>query len=195
MSATRVYPANLCPLSSVVEFASLGEDFGQSVGESIKAAAGRAVWQGTAEHLDGVLSEQEGIGNAIQACTRRHRWRFRLWHQMPGPRAGQEELTLQIVACDLDVLHAHLGLNVAEERHQGRQADASAHHPSGICVPQLMRNDTLGNADRGRGVGEIWAQLFHQCLLAFVACQQPPIGRGGIEGTEEAQALDKFTDK
>ena len=65
-----VYPANLCPLSSGVEFASLGEDFGQSVGESIKAAPGRAVGQGTPEHLDGVLSEQEGIGNTIQACPR-----------------------------------------------------------------------------------------------------------------------------
>ena len=68
MSATGVYPANLCPLSSGVDFPCLGEDFGQSVGESIKAASGRAVWQGTPEHLDGVLSEQEGIGNTIQAC-------------------------------------------------------------------------------------------------------------------------------
>ena len=186
MSASRVYPANLCPLSSGVEFTSLGEDFGQSVGDSIKAAAGRAVWQGTAEHLDGVLSEQDGIGNAIQACTRRHRWRFRLWHQMTRMRAGQVKLTLEIVAGDLDVLHGHLGLDVAEERHQGRQADASAHHPSGLCVPELMRNDVLGNSDRGRGIGQIWAQLFHQCLLAFVACQQPAIGRGGIEGAEEA---------
>ena len=53
-----VYPANLCPLSSGVEFASLGEDFGQSVGEPIKAASGRAVWEGSPEHLNGVLSEQ-----------------------------------------------------------------------------------------------------------------------------------------
>jgi hypothetical protein len=53
-----VYPANLCPLSGGVEFASLGEDFGQSVGEPIKAASGRAVWQGSSEHLDGVLSEK-----------------------------------------------------------------------------------------------------------------------------------------
>jgi len=64
------YPANLCPLSSGVEFAGLGEHLGQTVGESIKAAAGRAVEQGTPEHLDGVLSGQKGIGNAIQAGTR-----------------------------------------------------------------------------------------------------------------------------
>ena len=69
LDGTGVYPANLCPLSSGVDFACLGEDFGQSVGESIKAAPGRAVWQGTPEHLDGVLREQEGIGNTIQACT------------------------------------------------------------------------------------------------------------------------------
>src|SRR5262249_39039506 len=49
--SSGVYPANLCPLSSGVEFASLGEDFGQSVGEPIKAVSGRAVWQGSPEHL------------------------------------------------------------------------------------------------------------------------------------------------
>ena len=58
LSEWRVYPANLCPLSSGVEFARLGEDFGQSVGEPIKAVPGRAVWQGSPEHFNGVLSEQ-----------------------------------------------------------------------------------------------------------------------------------------
>ena len=58
MSEMGVYPANLCPLSSGVEFASLGKDFGQSIGEPIKAASGRAVWQGSPKHFDGVLGEQ-----------------------------------------------------------------------------------------------------------------------------------------
>jgi hypothetical protein len=49
-----------------------------------------------------------------------------------------------------------------------------------------MRNNALGNADRGCGVGQIWAQLFEQRRLAFVAGQQPPIGREGVEGAEEA---------
>ena len=57
-SASGVYPANLCPLSCGVEFAGLGEDFGQAVGEPIEAASRRAVRQGSPEHLDGVLSEQ-----------------------------------------------------------------------------------------------------------------------------------------
>jgi hypothetical protein len=105
---------------------------------------------------------------------------------MSGPRAGQEELTLQILAGDRDVLHAHLSLDVAEERHQGRQTDAGADHLSGICVSKLMRNDTPGNADRGRGVGQIWAQLFHQRWLGFVTCQQPAVSRKGVKRAEKA---------
>ena len=93
----RVYPANLCPLSSGVEFASLGEDFGQPIGKPIEAASRRAVWQGSTEHLDCVLSEEQGVDNTIQAGAGRNRWCFRLWGQMSRLRAGQMELALQII--------------------------------------------------------------------------------------------------
>jgi hypothetical protein len=63
---------------------------------------------------------------------------------------------------------------------------SSRHSPGRGIVSKLMRNNALGNADRGCGVGQIWAQLFEQRRLAFVACQQPPIGREGVEGAEEA---------
>jgi hypothetical protein len=42
---------------------------GQADGEPIEAASRRAVWEGSPEHLDGVLSEQEGIRNTIEART------------------------------------------------------------------------------------------------------------------------------
>jgi integrase len=42
-----------------------------------------------------MLGEQQGIDDTIEACTRRSRRRFRLGDQMPRPRAGQEEFTLQ----------------------------------------------------------------------------------------------------
>ena len=46
MSEKSAYPANLCPLSSGVEFADLGEDLGQSVGEPIEAASRKAFREG-----------------------------------------------------------------------------------------------------------------------------------------------------
>jgi hypothetical protein len=66
------------------------------------------------EHLNGVLSEEQRIDNPFQAGARRNDWHFWLWRQMPGLRAGQAELTLQVVTGDKDVLHRHLRLDVTE---------------------------------------------------------------------------------
>src|SRR5262245_9508132 len=110
-------------------------------------------------------------------------------------RAGQVELTLQVVAGYLDILHRHLGLDMAEERHQCGQTDAGAHHLTGICVSKLMGNDTGGNADRSCSIGQIRSQLFDQGLLAFVACQEPAVSGEEVERAKEAQALDEFTYK
>ena len=104
------------------------------------------------------------------------------------------KLTLQVVASDLDVLHRHLGLDVAEKRHHRRQADTSANHLTGICVSELMRND-FGNADGSRGIGKVGAQLFEEALLSAASPQQVTVGREGVERAEEAQAVDEFTDK
>jgi hypothetical protein len=62
----RVYTANLCPLSGEAEFAKLGEDFGEAIGESIEAASRGAIRQGSTEHLDGVLSEEERVDDAVR---------------------------------------------------------------------------------------------------------------------------------
>ena len=58
LDGKRPYPANLCPLFCGVEFAGFGEDLGQPVGEVIEAMSGKALRQGTTEHLNGVLSEE-----------------------------------------------------------------------------------------------------------------------------------------
>ena len=96
---------------------------------------------------------------------------------MPGLRAGQVELTLQIVAGDLDVLHRHLGLDVAEERHQCRQAYAGANHLTGICVSKLVRNDASGNADGGRASDRYGRScLIRVCLPLWRASSRPSTG-------------------
>ena len=56
----------------------------------------RAVRQRAAEHLDGMLSEQQRIDDTVQTGARRDDRRFRLRRQMPGLRAGQMKLPLQI---------------------------------------------------------------------------------------------------
>ena len=53
-------------------------------------------------------------------------------------------------------------------------------------MSKLVRNEALGNADGGCGIGQIRAQLFEERLLAFVACQEPAVSGEGIERAEEA---------
>ena len=59
MSEKSPYTANLCPLSAWFELAGFREDFGESIGELIEAMLRSAIWQRAAEHLDGMLSEQQ----------------------------------------------------------------------------------------------------------------------------------------
>src|SRR6266540_1892848 len=73
------YAANLCPLSRDLELAGFCEDFGESIGELIETMLGSAVRQRTAEHLDGVLGEQQRIGETVQtaACGEARGFRLR----------------------------------------------------------------------------------------------------------------------
>ena len=75
-----VYTANLCPLSGEAEFANLEEDFGEAIRKPIEAASRRAIRQGPTEHLDGVLSEEQRVDDAVKAGTGRNCWRLRLWN-------------------------------------------------------------------------------------------------------------------
>ena len=58
------------PAMRLVEFAGFREDFGESIGELVEATFRRAVRQRTAEHLDGMLSEQQRIDDTVQAAAR-----------------------------------------------------------------------------------------------------------------------------
>src|ERR1700733_12804935 len=185
MDVSSPYPANLCSLSCGAEFAGFGKDLGQPIGELIEAMSERAVRERATEHLDNVLGEEKRIDDAFQTGARRNSWRLRLRCQMPGVRAGQVELTLQVIAGDQDVLHRHLRLDMAEERHQRRQAYACANHFTGVCMSKLVRNDAVGNADGDRDIGQVGAQSFYQSLLAAVARQQPAV-RERVERAEEA---------
>src|SRR6266436_2804875 len=108
------YTANLCPLSVWVELACFREDFGESVGELVETMLRSAVRKRTTEHLDGMLSEQQGIDDTVQTAARRGVRSFRLRRKMPGLRSGQMKLPLQIGSGNVDVAHGHLGINVPE---------------------------------------------------------------------------------
>ena len=71
-----------------------------------------AVRQGSTEHFDGVLREEQGFDNAVQASAK--------WlglsgaEQMPRLRAGDTKLAVQIIRSNLDVAHGHPWIGVAE---------------------------------------------------------------------------------
>ena len=114
MSEKSPYAANLCPLSGEVEFAGFREDFGESIDELIEAMLGSAVWQGTTEHFDGVLGEQQRIDHTVQTGAQRAAGSFRLRCEMPGLGPGQMKLPLQVGSSNVDIAHRHLGVDVTE---------------------------------------------------------------------------------
>jgi hypothetical protein len=72
------YPANLCPLFGWAELAGFGEDFGQPIGKAVETASRRAVRQGSTEHLDCVLREEQRVNNAVYASAWRDDRRLRV---------------------------------------------------------------------------------------------------------------------
>ena len=55
------YPANLCLFLWVVEFADLGDDFGEAVGEAIEETSAESFWKSAAEHFDNMLVTQADL--------------------------------------------------------------------------------------------------------------------------------------
>ena len=108
------YTANLCPLRVWVELAGFREDFDESIGELVETMLLSAVRQRTAEHLDGMLSEQQRIDDTVQAAARRAGRGFRLRREMPRLRSGQMKFPLQIASNNVNVAHRHLGIDVPE---------------------------------------------------------------------------------
>ena len=117
LSGMPTYTANLCPLCGRVEFAGLGEDFGEPIRKSIEAASRRASRQGPTKHLDGMLSEEQRVDDAVQTGARRNCRRFRLWGNMSRFQACQMVLALQIIRRDVDIPHRHLWIGMAEQLH------------------------------------------------------------------------------
>jgi hypothetical protein len=76
--------------------------------------ASDAIWQGPAEHLDGMLSEEQRVDDAVQTGAGRNRRRFGLWGYMSRFRAGQMVLALQIIRRDVDIPHRHLWIGMTE---------------------------------------------------------------------------------
>ena len=64
---------------SPVEFAHFGDDLGEPVRESIEATTRSVVGQSTAEHLQHMLSGEQGIDHAVEA----------------GSKAGERQLRLR----------------------------------------------------------------------------------------------------
>ena len=88
--------------------------FGQSVRELVETMLRSAVRQGTPEHLDGMLSEEQRVDETVLAGAGRNCWRFGLWNQMSRFLAGQMVLALQIIRRDVDIPHRHLWIGMAE---------------------------------------------------------------------------------
>ena len=114
LSGMPTYTANLCPLCARAEFARLGEDFGEPIRKSIEAASRRASRQGPTKHLDGMLSEEQRVDDAVQTGARRNCRRFRLWGNMSRFQACQMVLALQIIRRDVDIPHRHLRIGMTE---------------------------------------------------------------------------------
>ena len=94
VSGIPTYPANLCPLFVCAEFACYCEDLGETVGDALKTAARSAIWQGAPEHLEQVLSGQQGVHYSFQAGAGRGDLCFRLRGDMAGFRSGRMKFAL-----------------------------------------------------------------------------------------------------
>ena len=105
--------------------------------------------------------------------------------EMPGLGSGQMKLPLQIGSNNVDVAHRHLGIDVPQKLHERRQAYARAYHLTGVCVPELVRNDAGADADSGDNIGKVGTELLDEGLLVARAGQKPAVKREWVERTEE----------
>ena len=114
---------------------------------------------------------------------------------MPGLGSGQMKLPLQIGSNNVDVAHRHLGIDVPQKLHERRQAYPCAYHLTGVCVPELVRNDAGGETGGRDNIGKVRTKLLDQGLLVAWTGQEPTVKRERVERTEEAQTMNKLTNK
>ena len=94
--------------------ARLDKDFGEAIGEAGKRSAGSAKGQGTTEHFEHMVSEEQGVDDAVEAGAKRGAGGLGLGNQMAGLGARQVKLATEIGVGHLDIAHGHVGRSVAE---------------------------------------------------------------------------------
>src|SRR5579864_2345493 len=83
VSGLPTLPVNLCPLSGGAEFARFAHNLGEPVGKAVEASAGVTMRQHASEHLEHVLSRQQGINYSLESSSNAGGRHFRLWNEMP----------------------------------------------------------------------------------------------------------------
>ena len=66
------------------------------------------VFQGSAEHFQRVLCDEQRIDNSIEARTRRFHWSLRTGSDVPRLRLSLMKLSLQVGLSDFDVQRGHV---------------------------------------------------------------------------------------
>ena len=69
------------------------------------------------------------------------------------------ELALEILLGDFEILQCHVGTFVAEQFHDGSEADAGSQHFSSICVSKLVRHDAGRESERVADLVKIVAEV------------------------------------
>src|ERR1700693_3755331 len=105
------------------------------------------------------------------------------------------KFSLQISFSNVEVAHRHLGIDGPEQLHERRQTYACAYHLTGICVPELVGNDTGADTDCSNNIGKVSTELLDKGLLVSRASQEPAVKREWVERTEEAQTMNDLTNK
>ena len=67
--------------------------------------------------------------------------------------------------------------------------------PGRGIVTKLVRDDAGGKAERVADLMQVIAELTNERLFRARTCQEPSIGRQGIQRTKETKPLDEFTHK
>ena len=114
---------------------------------------------------------------------------------MPGFGTSQLKLPLEIGQGHIDIAHGHARTGVAEQFHHGSEAHASAKHFRSVGMPHLVGNDIYRKTDRVADHMQVVAEPGKETYFGSRPCQQLSIGRQRIQGAEEAQAVNEFTNE
>ena len=76
------------------------------------------------------------------------------------------ELALEILLGDFEILQCHVGTFVAEQFHDGSEADAGSQHFGSIVVAKLVRDNADGNSSRRGDLLQRSAKAANQCISA-----------------------------